>query len=70
LPKETVIRVDGTVVARGEKNVNKKMPTGEVEVNVTGYEVLGTMLGSQEFEGRLPFSVFPEDEAPEETRLK
>src|SRR5258708_22914293 len=55
LPKETVIRVDGTVVARGEKNVNKKMPTGEVEVNVTGYEVLGTMQGSQEFDGRLPF---------------
>jgi aspartyl-tRNA synthetase len=46
------------------------MPTGEVEVNVSAYEILGCMQGSQEFEGRLPFSVFPEDDAPEETRLK
>jgi aspartyl-tRNA synthetase len=70
LPKETVIRVDGAVVARGEKNVNKEMPTGEVEIIVSGYEILGGMQGSEEFEGRLPFSVFPEDDVPEETRLK
>src|SRR5262249_47591247 len=70
LPKETVIRVDGKVVARGEGNVNKKMPTGEVEVIASEYEVLGPMHGSEEFDGQLPFSVFPEDETPEETRLK
>src|SRR5437660_1420203 len=70
LAKESVIRVDGKVVMREEKNVNKDLPTGEVEVVVSEYEVLGSMLGSEEFEGRLPFSVFPEDEVPEETRLK
>ncbi len=70
LPKETVIRVDGQVVAREANNVNKNMPTGEIEVVVGAFEVLGSMLGSEEFEGRLPFSVFPEDEVPEETRLK
>src|SRR5262245_24239492 len=69
LPKETVIRIDGNVVAR-EGNVNKKMPTGEVEVIVAEYEVLGPMHGSEDFDNQLPFSVFPEDEAPEETRLK
>lgn len=70
LPKETVIRIDGKVVARDDNNINKNMPTGEIEVIVASFEVLGSMLGSEEFEGRLPFSVFPEDEVPEETRLK
>jgi aspartyl-tRNA synthetase len=70
LPKESVIRVDGIVVARDDRYLNPKMATGEVEVTVRSYEVLGAMLGSEEFDGRLPFSVFPEDEVPEETRLK
>ena len=69
LPKETVIRIDGLVVARDDKYLNPKMATGEIEVAVRDYEVLGSMLGSEKFEGRLPFSVFPEDEAPEDTRL-
>src|SRR5438128_57641 len=69
LPKETVIRIDGQVIARESKYFNPKMATGEIEVSVTAYEVLGKMYGSEDFEGRLPFSVFPEDETPEETRL-
>ncbi len=70
LAKETVIRIDGKVIAREEKYLNPKMATGEIEVEVTAFEVLGPMYGSQEFEGRLPFSVFPEDDTPEEVRLK
>jgi aspartyl-tRNA synthetase len=70
LPKETVIRVDGKVVARGEGNVNPKMPTGEIEVIVSEYEVLGPMFGCDEYGGQLPFSVFPEDEVPEDLRLR
>src|SRR5262245_66097925 len=39
LPKETVIRVDGTVIAREAGQVNTATPTGEVEVKVTDSQV-------------------------------
>jgi aspartyl-tRNA synthetase len=60
--KESVLRVDGTVVARSAENVNPELPTGEVEVEVTALEVLGAA-------DPLPFPVFPEDNANEEARL-
>ena len=55
LPKETVLRIDGSVIARGEDNLNLDLKTGEVEVEVSDAEVLGTCES-------LPFSVFPERE--------
>ncbi len=63
LPKETVIRVDGEVVFRSEENVNPNMPTGEIEVVVDDFEVLGTCES-------LPFTVFQEEEVSEDLRLK
>ena len=63
LSKETVIRVEGEVIMRDEETLNLKLDTGEVEVMVTSYEVLGYSEG-------LPFQVFPEEQAPEELRLK
>ncbi len=57
LPKETVIRVDGTVIAREAGQVNPGMVTGEVEVKVTEAEILGPT-------APLPFSVFPEVARP------
>lgn len=63
LRKETVVRFDGEVIARTEENINPKMPTGEIEVKADAYEVLGPCTS-------LPFSIFPEEEAPEETRLR
>jgi aspartyl-tRNA synthetase len=63
LPKETAIRFDGTVAFRTEENVNTKLPTGEIEVVATAFEVLGPCEG-------LPFSIFPEEDAPEDNRLK
>jgi aspartyl-tRNA synthetase len=60
--KESVVRVDGRVVARSAENVNPELPTGEVEVEVTSLEVLGAA-------DPLPFPVFPEDNANEEMRL-
>ncbi len=63
LSKETVVRFDGKVAYRSDENVNSKMPTGEVEVDANGYEVLGEC-------ANLPFTVFQEEEVPEDLRLK
>lgn len=63
LPKETVIKVTGPVVARDAENVNGKIPTGHIEVEIESFEVLNTTQ-------QLPFSVFPEATIPEELRLK
>lgn len=41
LTKETVVRIDGKVSARGADNVNPELPTGEIEIEVTEVEVLG-----------------------------
>jgi aspartyl-tRNA synthetase len=63
LPKETVISVHGNVRPRPEGTVNPNLPTGDVELDVVGYDKLG---GCES----LPMNVFPEDHTPEETRLK
>ncbi|MBV9022464.1 MAG: aspartate--tRNA ligase [Streptomycetaceae bacterium] len=60
--KESVIRVDGLVRARGAENVNPELPTGEIEIEVTEVEVLGAA-------DPLPFPVFPEDGVSEDKRL-
>src|SRR5262245_28553293 len=39
LSKESVVRVDGKVRARGADNVNSELPTGEIEVEVGEVEV-------------------------------
>ena len=62
-PKETVLRIDGKVTLRPTENVNPKLETGEVEVEIEAYEVLGDA-------DPLPFSIFPEEDAPEDTRLR
>jgi aspartyl-tRNA synthetase len=61
-PKETVIRIDGKVVAREGSAINPNMTTGEIEVRVTEVELLGAT-------DALPFTVFPENPVPEDTRL-
>ena len=48
---------------RPTENVNPKLETGEVEVEIEAFEVLG---GADP----LPFSIFPEEDAPEDTRLR
>ncbi|MHA3916290.1 aspartate--tRNA ligase [Halovulum sp. GXIMD14793] len=60
---EWVIRIDGEVKARTPDTVNKKLPTGEVEVFIRDIEVLGPA-------DELPLPVFSETTYPEETRLK
>ncbi len=63
LPKETVVRFDGEVAFRSEENLNPKMETGEIEVSADDYEILGEC-------DSLPFTVFQEEDAPEDIRLK
>ncbi len=63
VPKETVVRVAGEVVARSADTVNADLPTGQVELLAESIEILGPA-------SPLPFGVFPEEAAPEETRLR
>ena len=63
LRAESVIRVDGTVLARSADTVNSGLPTGEVEIRVAGVEVLSEA-------AELPVPVFGEPDYPEELRLK
>ncbi len=63
LHKETVVLFEGEVAPRSDENVNPKLTTGEVEVAVRSYRILGTC-------DPLPFSIFPEEPLPEDTRLK
>jgi aspartyl-tRNA synthetase len=60
---ESVIRVDGEVVARSAETINAALPTGEIEVRVKVIEVLSAA-------AELPLPVFGEPEYPEEIRLK
>ncbi|MGE3150405.1 MAG: aspartate--tRNA ligase, partial [Pseudorhodoplanes sp.] len=59
---EWVIRVDGEVKKRTPETVNEKLPTGHVEVFMTGLEVLSEAK-------ELPLPVFGEPDYPEDTRL-
>jgi aspartyl-tRNA synthetase len=63
LTKETVVRIDGKVSARGSDNVNPELPTGEIEIEVTEVEVLGEA-------APLPFTINTEDGVNEERRLE
>ncbi len=60
---ESVIMVTGKVVKRTEDTINNNLPTGQVEVKIEEFEVLGPA-------GDLPMPVFGEAEYPEDIRLK
>ncbi|MDP3115994.1 MAG: aspartate--tRNA ligase [Phenylobacterium sp.] len=63
LRAESVICIDGAVVARTPETVNPNLPTGEIEVQVKGVQVLSEA-------AELPLPVFGEPDYPEEIRLK
>ncbi len=60
---ETVIKIDGKVVERSKDSINKEIETGEIEVAIKNFQVLG---GCKE----LPLPVFTDREYAEEIRLK
>jgi aspartyl-tRNA synthetase len=63
LRSEFCVGIVGKVRQRPAGTENKELPTGAIEVFVTGIEVLGPA-------GDLPLPVFGEQDYPEETRLR
>jgi aspartyl-tRNA synthetase len=60
---ETVIKIEGKVVNRSNETVNKEIDTGEIEVAIQKYSVLGSCK-------ELPLPVFSDQEYAEDIRLK
>ncbi|MBD1158574.1 aspartate--tRNA ligase [Pelagibacterales bacterium SAG-MED19] len=60
---ETVIKIEGKVVNRSKETINNEIQTGEIEVAIEKYEVLGTCK-------ELPMPIFSDQEYAEEIRLK
>jgi len=60
---ESVVTVEGEVVARSKETVNPNLPTGEIEVRAIEVTVQSTA-------AELPMPVFGEQDYPEEIRLK
>jgi aspartyl-tRNA synthetase len=60
---ESVIKINGTVIKRSDDTINSDLQTGEIEVNINSFEVLGTCK-------ELPMPVFSDQEYAEEIRLK
>tara|TARA_B100000941_G_scaffold232782_1_gene175272 strand:+ start:108 stop:1892 length:1785 start_codon:yes stop_codon:yes gene_type:complete len=60
---ETVIKIEGKVIGRSKETVNYEISTGQIEVNIERYEILGTCK-------ELPMPVFSDQEYSEEIRLK
>jgi len=60
---ESVVTVEGAVLARSKETVNPNLPTGEIEVRAIEVTVQSTA-------AELPMPVFGEQDYPEEIRLK
>ncbi len=60
---ETVIKIEGKVVNRSNETINKEIKTGEIEVGIEKFKVLGACK-------ELPLPVFSDQEYAEEIRLK
>lgn len=60
---ESVIRIEGEVVARTKETINKELATGSIEVLIKNFNVLGSTK-------ELPLPVFSDQEYSEEIRLK
>ena len=63
LPLETVLKISGLVIERSQDTINPEINTGEIEISVSSFEVLGLTK-------ELPLPVFSDQEYSEEIRLK
>ena len=60
---ESVIKIKGTVLERSKETVNTDIKTGEIEIKITSFEILGECK-------ELPMPIFSEQDYAEEIRLK
>ncbi len=60
---ETVISINGKVLDRSTETINKEIKTGEIEVSIESFNILGTCK-------ELPMPIFSDQEYAEEIRLK
>ena len=63
IPLETVTQFEGQVVKRDKDTINKELNTGEIEIKIINFKILGTTK-------ELPLPVFSDQEYSEEIRLK
>ena len=60
---ETVVRIEGLVLERSSETINAELKTGEIEISIDSFEILGA---SKE----LPLPVFLDEDYSEDIRLK
>ena len=63
LQLETVIKINGKVIERTKETINRDLSTGEIEVAIEEFEIIGKTK-------ELPLPVFSDQEYSEEIRLK
>ncbi len=63
IPLETVIKINGKVIVRSDDTINKDLSTGDIEILISDFEILGKTK-------ELPLPVFSDQEYSEEIRLK
>ncbi len=63
LQLETVIKINGKVIERTKETINKDLSTGEIEVSIDNFKIVGKTK-------ELPLPVFSDQEYSEEIRLK
>ena len=63
IPLETVTQFDGKVVKREGDTINKELNTGQIEIKIKNFKILGTTK-------ELPLPIFSDQEYSEEIRLK
>ena len=60
---ETVVKIEGKVLDRSSDTINKEIKTGEIEVSIKSFTILGSCK-------ELPMPIFSDQEYSEEIRLK
>jgi len=60
---ESVVKINGKLVERSKETINPDLKTGEIEVNIISFEILG-------YCKELPMPVFSDQDYAEEIRLK